>query len=222
MVDVLEFDGEGMGMISQFAPTSGAPLYLHATTWRNYSSTISNGTTGFYSTLLPHRSLSVKEVLCVGKSAGNSRWDSFARVLPYGSSNLQVGLSIGGQKFPQKPIETVAELFAELQKSQHAFNQIAMNGSINRTEYTKYIASITDVATSLTAKSVIGFDTEIYDKKGSTIINGQNWTGLNVFAEGYVARNAAGNALNTTLTLQHYVAHDIIFVVQDGIISSRY
>lgn len=221
VVDVLEFDGEGMSMISEFAPTNGAPLYLHATTWKNYSGSIPAGTGGFYSTLLPHRSLSVKEVLCVGHMPVANRQDSFSRVLPYGSSNLQVGLNIGGQKFPQKPIETVAELFAELQKSQHAFNQIAMNGSINRTEYTKYVADVTNEATSLTAKAVIGFDTEIYDKKGSTIINGQNWTGLNVFSEGYVARNAAGTALTANLPLQHYVAHDIIFIVQDGIISAR-
>jgi hypothetical protein len=221
VVDVLEFDGEGMSLISQFAPTSGAPLYLHATSWKNYTSTLSN-TGGFYSTLLPHRSLSVKEVLCSAHPAVANRRDSFARVLPYGGSNLQAGLNIGGQKFPQKPIETVAELFAELQKSQHAFNQIAMNGSINRTEFAKYRADIVDEATSLTAKAVIGFDTEIYDKKGSTIINGQNWTGLNVFSEGYVAEDADGNELTTTLRVQHYVAHDIIFVVQDGIISSRY
>lgn len=224
VVDVLEFDGEGMAMISQFAPTSGSPLYLHATTWKNYTSTLPGGSGGFFSTLLPHRSLSVKEVLCAGKPQTAVQRDNFARVLPYGGTSLQVGLSIGGQKFPQKPIETTAELFAELQKSQHAFNQIAMNGSINRTQFAKYLADVTNKATSLTAKAVIGFDTEIYDKKGSTIINGQNWTGLNVFSEGNVAKNAAGAPFdaNTPLTLQHYVAHDIIFVVQDGIISSRY
>jgi hypothetical protein len=229
VVDVLEFDGEGMSMISQFAPTSGAPLYLHATSWKTYTNSLQTGSFGFTSTLLPHRSLSVKEVLCTAHPSVTNQRDSFARVLPYGSSNLQVGLNIGGQKFPQKPIETVAELFAELQKSQHAFNQIAMNGSINRTEYAKYSSSVSNAATSLTAKAVIGFDTEIYDKKGSTIINGQNWTGLNVFAEGHVSdtasgvNGAGGNAtLTGALTLQHYVAHDIIFVVQDGIISSRY
>ena len=221
VVDVLQFESEGMSMIEQFAPTNGSPLYLHATTWKTYTASIANGSSGFTSTLVPHRSLSVKEVLLDGKIATTNQYDSFARFIPYGSSNLQCGLNIGGQKFPQKAIETVAELFAELQKSQHAFNQLAMNGSINRDEYTKYLADMS-AAGSLTSKAVIGFDTELYDKKGSTIINGQNWTGLNVFSEGYISRNATGNVLTAIVTLNHYVNFDVIFVIQDGTISVRF
>jgi hypothetical protein len=221
VVDQIEFDAVGMEAVSQFAPATG-PLYLHASTWSSYTSTLQNGTTGFYSQLLPHRSLSVKQVLSTAHIATTNGYDSFARVLPYGSSNLQVGLNVGGVKMPQKAISTTAELFCELQKSQHAFNQLVLNGSISRTEYNKYQADNSSIANSRTCKSVIGFDTEIYDKKGTTIINGQNWTGLNVFAEGYVARNSAGNALNANLTMNHFVNYDVIYVIQDGIISSRF
>lgn len=221
VVDQIEFDALGMEAVSQFAPASG-PLYLHASTWSSYTSTLQNGSIGFFSQLLPHRSLSVKQVLSAAHIATANGFDSFARVLPYGSSNLQVGLNIGGVKHPQKAIGNTAELFAELQKSQHALNQLVLNGSISRTEYNKYLASNSSVANSRTCKAVIGFDTEIYDKKGTTIINGQNWTGLNVFAEGFVARNAAGEALNANLTMNHFVNYDVIYVIQDGIISSRF
>lgn len=149
-------------------------------------------------------------------------YDSFARVLPFGGADPSLSLNIGGEKFPQKPINRVAEMFAELQKSQHAFNSLIMNGSISRTEYTKYNGDLANAAASVTCKPVLGFDTETWDKKGSTIINGQNWTGLNVFLQGNVSESAAQANLSTQLNLNSFVSFDVIYVIQDGVLSLRF
>lgn len=224
VMDQITFDGESLSMVSEFAPPSG-PLYLHASTYRTYTNTLAGGAggaNGYTTIMVPHPSLSVKQVLCVAHKATTNGYDSFARVLPFGSADPQISLSIGGKKYPQKPISKVSELFAELQKSQHSFNQLIMNGSISRTEYTKYNANLTDVATSLTCKPVIGFDTETWDKKGSTIINGQNWTGLNVFLQGQVYNDAAGAQLANALNINTFVNFDVIYVIQDGVLSLRF
>lgn len=225
VVDTVEFDPASMAIVNQFAPVSG-PLFCHASTYKNYTSTLPAGSSNFTSTLVPHRSLSVKQILQVAHLAtvyNIDGFDSFARVLPCGSPNLNLGLSVGGLKYPQKSVATYAEAFAELQKSQHSFNQLILNGSINRTEFYKFASSITGVGDELSCKSVLGFDTEIYDKKGSTIINGQNWTGLNVFWEQNVSDNGTTTTAITPATnLQFFVNYDVIYVVQDGTISIRF
>lgn len=224
VVDTIEFDPSSMQMVNEYAPVN-APLFCHATTYKGYVASFASATTGFTSTLVPHRSLSCKTLLVstlCATSYNVTSFNSFARVLPYGTADMGLQLSIGGLKYPQKSIVNYAEAFAELQKSQHAFNQLILNGSINTTEYVKYQADVTTLASSLTAKPVLGFDLEIYDKKGSTIINGQNWTGLNVFIEGNIARNYAGNALTAGLTSYYHVNYDVIYVIQDGVISVRF
>lgn len=242
VVDTVEFDPASMAIVNQFAPVGG-PLFCHASTYKNYSSNVAGATSGFLSTLVPHRSLSVKQILQVAHmsaTTGQTGRDSFSRVLPCGSPNFGIQLSVGGLKYPQKAVGTYAEAFAELQKSQHSFNQLILNGSINRTEFYKFTDSVYDgadppvatVGAELSCKSVLGFDTEIYDKKGSTIINGQNWTGLNVFWEQNVSGNGTatvpiGNpsgVVNTAggVNLQYFVNYDVIYVIQDGQISVRF
>lgn len=223
VVDTVEFDPSAMQMITQIAPVQG-PLFCHATTYKTYTSTYANATaSSFQSNLIPHRSLSVKQLLVSSLPVYNSNgYDSFARVNVYGTTNYSLQLSIGGLKFPQKSIEEYSEAFAELQKSQHSFNQLILNGSINRTEYRKYGANIGAVGDELSCKNALGFDLETYDKKGTTIINGQNWTGLNVFIEGIISDSEGTAQLTHAHTNIYYVNYDCIYVIQDGTISVRF
>ena len=217
VVDYIDFDPSSMEYVNQYAPKDG-PLYSHSSTWKCYTDSIGAGQQGFYTHIVPHRSLSVKQVLSSAHLPRAQGFDPFSRILPYApDGSLTLGLNIGGQKFPQKPIMYVSEAFAELQKSFHAFDQLVMNGSINATEYT-YFA---DTAASSNSKPVIGFDTEIYDKKGSTIVNGQNWTGLNVFIEGQI-ENSDGTATTAVITRNTWVNFDVIYVYNDGILSVRF
>ena len=223
VVDQINVEGDALHMIESIAP-KGGPLYLHASTWSTYTTSITNGYgPGFMSQLVPHRSLSVKQYLSSTHIANANGYDSFARVLPYGSTNLQLGLNLGGVKVPQKAVQTVAEAFAELQKSQHSLNQVIMNGSITRSEYSKARGDCNSIANALSCKPIIGFDLEVWDKKGSTIINGYNFTGLNAFVEGYVSDSVtAQTALGANLNTNHFVNYDCIYVVQDGVISVRF
>lgn len=234
VVDTVEFDPSSMALVNQFAPVNG-PLFCHATTYKTYTASHAAASVGYNTTLVPHRSLSVKQLLACSHNtaldnAATNGADPFSRLMIYGSPDMGLGLNIGGLKYPQKPISNYSEAFAELQKSQHAFNQLILNGSISRTEYCTWDTAVGGVsqglqnaADSLVAKPVIGFDTEIYDKKGSTIINGQNWTGLNVFIEGTIAAN---NNVTTGLTVNtrsnYFVNYDLIYIVQDGQISVRF
>jgi hypothetical protein len=219
VVDYIEFEGVSLEAVYQYAPPSG-PVYCHGSTYKCYTDSITTGTDGFYTHILPHRSLSVKQVLSATHlSTIANGGDAFGRVFPYGADgSLSAGLSIGGQKWPQKPITTVAEAFTELQKSQHSFNSLLMNGSISSTEYAKWLNTTTN---SSADKAVLGFDTEIYDKKGSTIVNGQNWTGLNVFLEGEVGLST-GAALSAPLNRNTFVLFDVIYVYSDGVLSVRF
>lgn len=220
VVDTIEFDPSSMAMVAQFAPPTG-PLFCHATTYKTYTSNYAAQASST-TTLIPHRSLSVKQLLFVSRPPTTDGYDMIGgRCLAFERTNPQLDLNIGGLKYPQKPIDSTPELFAELQKSQHAFNQLILNGSINRTEFARNEDECDSPAETLLSKSAIGFDLEIYDKKGNTIINGQNWTGLNVFIEGYVA-DSTGGATGAILTNQAFVLYDVIYVIQDGTISVRF
>ena len=223
VVDQISLEGESLAMMEQVAPKN-APLFLHASTFANYTTSLPNGQShGFNTQLVPHRSLSVKQYLSATHlSTPVPGYDAFARVFPYGSSNMQICLNVGGIKMPQKAISNASEAFAELQKSMHSFNSTLHSGSISKSEYAKGQANCNTVPNSFACKSIIGLDCETWDKK-STILMGSNWTGLNVFVEGYVSNSVATSAnLTAALTTQHFVSYDCIYVVQDGVISVRY
>ena len=223
VVDVITLDGDGLRMIEEVAP-KGGPLFLHASTFNCYTTTISNGYgPGFNSQLVPHRTLSTKQYLSSSHVSNANGFDSFARFLPYGSTNMQFGLNLGGQKYPQKAVMTPAEAFAELQKSMHSFDQIICNGSIIRSEYNKARSDCASVTNALTCKSVLGFDLECWQKRGGTILSGFNLTGLNCFVEGYVCDQVGGaNALGANVIQNHFLSYDVVYVVQDGVMSVRF
>ena len=62
-LQIIELSDEGQSMVESVTPFN-QPVYLHGTSWRHYSSTMATGTSGVYSTLVPARFASLKQ-LCV-------------------------------------------------------------------------------------------------------------------------------------------------------------
>lgn len=225
--DQITFDEESMSAIKESIGES--PLYVHASSWNCYTSTYPTGTSGFTSQLVPHRSLSVKQFLSASHLPNTNGSDSFGRVFPYGTSAMSLDINCGGQKVPQKPISNYAEAFTELQKSQHSLNSLLMEGSILRSEYIVNQYDVTGATlvpyASLISKGLIGFDLETYDKLGSTVINGTNFSGLSTFIEGIITHSSSDTTATATtaaITQNNFINYDVVFVIQDGIISVRF
>jgi hypothetical protein len=222
VVDIIELTDEAFLAIKQ---TYNEPLVIASTSFRNYTQSIANGTLGSYSALIPHRSVSVKGLFYHAQRANTNQYDSFARVSPFGSDNLQAYLTLAGIQFPAKPIVNFPESFAEYQKFWHGFSSLINNGSINRTNY--QVCRNTPAgsrANSLLNQFVGGFDLDQISRRSDLIISGYNSSGINIYLNGYVSDdNNASTALGAAITLQTYVMYDLIFVLDaSGLWSVRY
>ena len=63
-LQILELSDEAMSVVESVTPFN-KPVYLHANSWRHYSSTLPSGTTGVFSTLVPARQASLKGIVCL-------------------------------------------------------------------------------------------------------------------------------------------------------------
>lgn len=200
----------------------GQPIYIHSTSWRNYVSNFPNGSSSLQSVLIPHRSLSVKQLLFFSNRGTTQGIDAMNRVSPWGTSNLNVSFNIGGQRTPSKPISTFAEMNAETQKSFHSWSEVVMNGSYNKNQYIVQNTTAPTYANRGNQKHVFGYDFDTYSKKSGVILSGSNWSTINSYIEGNVSNDTATSALSTALTNYCYVHYDVIYIIKDGMIDVRY
>ena len=102
-LQIIELSDEGQSMVESVTPFN-QPVYLHGTSWRHYSSTMATGTSGVYSTLVPARFASLKQ-LCVlpRRSVEVNDWKAYsisARVNPcFASYWWRVGAYLIPQRF---------------------------------------------------------------------------------------------------------------------------
>lgn len=219
--DIIELTDEAFLAIKQ---TYNEPLVIASTSFRNYSASIPNGTLGQYSVLVPHRSVSCKQILWSASRAVATGQDSFSRFSPFGGDNLNTYLTLAGIQHPSVPISNFPESFSELSKAWHSFSSLLNFGSINRENYQVCLTTLVgNRAEVIRNQYVGGLDLDQISRRSDLIISGYNSSGINIYLNGNVSTaNNANTALGAAITLQTWVMFDCLFILQDGLWSVRY
>ena len=238
---IIEMSSEGMQMIESQTPFS-QPVYLHASSYRHFTSNLPTSTTGQVTHLVPARFASLKSLHCLPRCAtqttSSTSYSLSSRVNPNITSYQW---RIGSLLVPQKQVNlknsnttgAYAEGFMELQRAWHATSHAEYAGSCGA--YCYNIADAVDTATGDGASGyntvqvastgaasyingfAIGQELEVFAMKNDSIMQGVNTLGAQVFFEFQV-----DTGVTATYTFDYYAFFDCVFIVVDGLISVKF
>lgn len=229
LCNIIELDQQGMAIVNSISPASGETI-LHGTSWRSYNSSMP-ANTGSYSTLVPARFASLNSILLAPRVSStailSSGYSIGNRVCP-NMSTYQ--FRVGGAMVPQKPVSLknasttggYAEALFELLKCFHVVNTTMSSSSHTIASYFNaktadaqngpVIASTTDSVPSF----LIGQEFSTFSGRSDVLLSGCNTLSSNIFFE---------TEINTTpdaMTLNFFANYDILLIIRDGLISSRF
>jgi len=235
---IIELSDEGEQMVRSITPPE-RPIYIHSSSWRHYVSSLAASTSGMYSTLVPARFASVKQlVLCPRRSTEINSATSYSlssRINP----NIQTyWWRCGSSIIPNKYITLdnggsttagFAEGFTELLRSWHALNSYYISTSLPYNVYNVAdggaatfangnIQSISTFSNSFLNGFVIAQELESFAQKNDVMIAGLNTLSSQVFFE----CNIASTGPTVSYTLDFYAWYDQILVLENGILSVRF
>ena len=239
-LQIVELGESGMAMIDSVTPLS-QPLFLHGTSYRHYVSSLPSGTAGSYSTLVPARFASLKNLICLPRRSTEitsaTSYSTSSRVNPNIASYWwRVGSLIIPQKYVQLSGNSVggySEAFAEIQKSFHALNHAEYAGSVGWMVYNVADAADVTIGDGGTSSSVLALSTgadsykngfaiatelEAFAQRNDTILSGINTLGSQVFFE----FNSNGTGTGQAYTLDFYGCFDQILILADGLLSIKF
>ena len=230
----IELSDEGEMMVREEGGNPEKPIYLHGTSWRHYASNLPSATAGNYSTLVPARFASLKQLaLCPRRStdAVQASYTSSSRVNP----NIAFyWWRCGSAIIPQKAVYLentnntggYGEAYAELLKAWHALHTIKNSAQLG-TEY-----NISDMATSTTTTVtqanaagtnayqngfVIAQELESMAQRSDVLLSGLNTLSSQVFFECQI-----NTAPVTSYTLDFFAWYDHILILERGLLSVKY
>lgn len=224
IIDFLEMEPAATAQIASLY--SGRDLVLHCEDWHNYETTILNGTTGAYSTILPSKVMSAKSALMAwrrlavtGVAAG---YTQSARTNPFTGASSTLNLSVGGERVPQRPITTnvagdVSEHFAELQKSFHALNHVEFSGTLPIGCYT----SDEDVAVGdlpSVRGYIAGINLDKLQGQSDVLLSGTDLSKVTTYIEADFTTAITGDQ-----TMDTFIRHDSLLVISpEGVCVSKW
>lgn len=230
--NIIELDAQGMALVNSVAPPSGETV-LHGQSYRAYNASMaSNSSGGSFSTLVPARFASLNSILLAPRLASVTvakEQNSISNRLNPNFS--QYFFRVGGALIPQKPVILIngntvggySEALFEFIKCFHTINT-PMAGSCLRADYyfTAKTAStsngpVTVAGTDSTAAFAIGQEFTTFSGRTDVLLCGMNTLSSNIFFEAEVTSSG-----NDSMTLNFFANYDILFVIQDGILSSRF
>ena len=237
VVTIVELSDEGEHMVRSVTPPE-APIYLHGTSFRHFTSNISAGTSGVYSCLVPSRFASLKSlILCPRRALEINSSTSYSI-----SSRINPNISyywwrIGGAILPNKYIVLenanttggYSEGFIEIMRSFHS-----LDSSVNCSSIPQPYYNCTDKATDATQLTTIAStgsysyqnafaiaqELECFAQRSDLLISGMNTLSSQCFWECQI--NTATNATTGTYTLDFYAQYDVILVLENGLLSARF
>ena len=200
---IIELSDVGMSMVNSVTPFN-QPIYLHGNTWRHYTSNIAATSSGSYSTLVPARFASLKQlVLCprVSTHVSTATYYSVSsrvnpviysywwRVGPYLIPNKPVNLHNGSYS-----IGGFAEGYIEIMRSQHALSHADVGGTIGFAQYNVWdasanttnigcsgISTINTTSNSYANGFAIAQELEMWAQRSDVLISGMNTLASQVF-----------------------------------------
>lgn len=232
---IMELSDEGESMVRQVADPD-APIFLHGSSWRQYTSTLAQSTVGGYSTLIPARFASLKQLALAPRRNTDQVPTSYAlnsRINP----NIEYYFwRIGSQIVPNKNIVLAnsnntggyGEAYAELLKSWHALhtvaNSCALGQEYNVSDYNSLVGT-TPVAQAqgVGANSykngfMIAQELESFAQRNDVLLSGMNTLSSQVFFEA----NIASTGPSAAYTLNFFAWYDHILVLERGILSVKF
>jgi hypothetical protein len=235
---IVELSDEGESMVRSNYQYPQMPLYLHGNSWRHYVSALPATSSGGYSTLVPARFASLKQLALIPRrnveTASATSYSLSSRVNP---NIAQYWWRIGSSIIPSKAVYLesagntggFSEAFAELLKSWHALHSIS-NSSALAVEYLVADAAVTNcpqiavgTAANQTSNSYLnGFaiaqELESFAQRSDVLLSGMNTLSSQVFFEAQIITPIGASAY----TLDFYAWYDHIMVIDQGIISIKY
>jgi hypothetical protein len=230
--NIIELDAQGMALVNSVSPPSGETV-LHGQSYRAYNSSMpANSSGGSFSTLVPARFASLNNILLAPRLASVTvakEQNSISNRLNPNFS--QYYIRIGGSILPQKPVVLInssttggySEALFEFIKCFHTINT-PMSGSCLRADYYNVAKTastsngpVTVAGTDSTAAFCIGQELTTFSGRTDVLLCGMNTLSSNIFFEAEVTSSG-----NDAMTLNFFANYDVLFVIQDGLISSRF
>jgi len=208
------------------------PLYLHGSSWRHYTSSLT-ATGGQYSTLIPARFASLKQIAVIPRRTGDKATQADYCLSSRINPNIQFyQFRIGSAVIPSKPVYlessttgAYAEAYIELLKAWHMIHNVNMSSCLDL-EY-----NVSDKATDLTASTVqgnlvsatsykngfvIAQELESFSQRSDVLLSGMNTLSSQIFFEPTI-----GTAPGSTYTFNFFAWYDHILVLDRGILSVK-
>lgn len=233
-LQIVELGDEGMSMVNSVSPANST-LFLHGNTWRHYVSTINNGFSGTYSTLVPARQASLKSLMvCPRRSTEIVSATSYSLSSRINPNIASYWWRVGSALIPQKPVNLInsnttggyAEGYSELQKAWHSLGSFELASSL---PYAYYNVAETADATGgavsapqtaeLSYKNSFLIQTELesFAQRTDVILSGLNTLSSQVFFEANI-----NTAIGANYTLDMYSNFDMILMIENGIMSVKF
>jgi hypothetical protein len=229
---IIELDSQGMALVNSVAPPSGETV-LHGQSWRSYNSSMpSNASGGSFSTLVPARFASLNSVLLAPRVSATTVLKTGHSISCRINPNItQYFWRVGGGIVPQKPVILAnsnttggfSEAMLELIKTFHVINT-PMSGSSLLADYynvaktaAEQQGSVKVATTDSTSAFAIGQEFTTFSGRTDVLLCGANTLSSNIFFEAEVSSSG-----NDAMVLNFFANYDVLFVIQDGLISSRF
>lgn len=229
---IIELSDEGENMVRSVANPDEA-IYLHGSSWRQYTSTLSANYSGGYSTLVPARFASLKQIVCLPRKTSDTTAISSYCVSSRINPNIEYYFwRIGATIVPNKNVVLInsnntggfTEGYAELLKSWHALNSSQSSTAIaNYYNIAQTAIASASVTIAQTAKNsykngfAIAQELESFAQRNDVLLSGMNTLSSQVFFECNI-----GTAVTDAYTFTFFANYDHIMVLERGILSVKF
>ena len=233
---IVELSDVGMSMVNSVTPFN-QPIYLHGNSWRHYTSSLP-ASAGSFSTLVPARFASLKTLLLCPRCNTTINLATAYSTSSRANPNIsQYWWRVGPYLIPNKPVTLIssqvggfAEGYMEIIRSLHGLSHADVGNSIAFDQFN--VIDGTAVATvgnggllqaghTLTTSArnafAIAQELELWSQRADVLISGMNTLASQVFFECNL-----DSAPTAVYTLDFYANFDIIFVLENGLLSARY
>jgi len=232
----LELSDEGQHMVNSVS-NPNEDLYLHGSSFRHFTSSLAASTSGLFSTLVPARFCSLKQLVCLPR-----RSTEINSATSYSlGSRINPGIStfwyrVGSALIPQKYItlensnstQGYSEGFAELLRTQHALGSYYVSSSLPANYYNVNDIAISNGgcinspqtgALSYQNGFALALNTQSFSNRDSVVLCGMNTLSSQVFFECQINTAPSSGA---AYTLNFLAEFDHILVISGGIMSVRF
>jgi hypothetical protein len=223
-----------MNMVESITPFT-QPVYIHGSSYRHYSSSLSSGVLGTQSLLIPARFASLKQIICcprrAAEIAASQAYSNSSRINPNIDS---YAFRCGSLMMPQKQVTlknsnttfAYAEAYMEILKSQHSNADSTFAPSITRANY--LVAESADTNSAVTQGAATGasngnayalaIECESIANRNDIMLSGTNTLNLQIFHDFTI-----GTQVNTNYTLNYFALYDHIIVLDPtGLLSVKF